>query len=187
MKKQIITIAGRPGSGKSTTAALVASQLGFKRFSTGELFRAVAKERGIDVLQANLSAEGNYELDHLVDGRLREIGQTQDKLVIDSRMAWHFIPESFKVYLDLDLTRAAERILSEMGESRLASEHIDKDPKQYAKILASRLDSENRRYKSLYKVDPYDLSQYDLVIDTGTNSPQVVADLVVKGFLARQQ
>ena len=73
MKKNIITVAGRPGSGKSSTAKLVANQLGFEHFSSGDLFRSVAKERGVDVLQANLSAEENADIDHLVDGRLREI------------------------------------------------------------------------------------------------------------------
>ncbi|MGZ6005361.1 MAG: nucleoside monophosphate kinase, partial [Candidatus Saccharimonadales bacterium] len=53
MKRQIITIAGRPGSGKSTTAKMVASKLSFEHFSSGDLFRAIAKEWGIDVLQAN--------------------------------------------------------------------------------------------------------------------------------------
>src|SRR5947209_7447349 len=98
-KRRIITISGRPGSGKSTTAKAVAASLGFPHFSSGDLFRLLAKERGIDVLQANLSAEQNAELDRLVDGRLQEIGREDNELVIDSRMAWHWMPTSFKVFL----------------------------------------------------------------------------------------
>jgi cytidylate kinase len=181
-KKHIITIAGRPGSGKSTTAKAVAAELGFDHYSSGDLFRALAKERGIDVLQANFSAEQNTEIDHLVDNRLQDINAHDDHKVIDARTAWHWIPRSFKVFLDLDLEVAAERILNNMDDERLASEHVHRDPVEYAALLQSRLDSESRRYKALYDIDPYDLSNYDLVIDTEANSLAQVSEIVLQGF-----
>jgi len=182
MKKHIITIAGRPGSGKSTTAKAVAEQLGFQHFSSGDLFRAIAKERGIDVLQANLSAEENAEIDHAVDGRLREMGSAEDQLVVDSRMAWHWMPFSFKVFLDLELEVAAQRILDNMDKKRRTSEHIPDDPAEYAETLRRRLDSETRRYKSLYDADPYHMDNYDLVIDTATNNIEETIALVTQGY-----
>lgn len=181
-KKHIITIAGRPGSGKSTTAKTVAAQLGYQHFSSGDLFRAAGRERGVDVLQANLTAEQNAEIDHLVDGRLREIGASEDQLIVDSRMAWHWMPFSFKVFLNLDLQTAAQRIIGSMDEVRLANEHIPHDPVEYAAMLQQRLDSEARRYKALYNVDPFDLANYDLVIDTAANNIEQVVDQVVRGF-----
>lgn len=178
-KKHIITIAGRPGSGKSSTARRLAEELGYQHFSSGDLFRALAKERGIDVLQANLSAEENAEIDHLVDGRLRELGQTEDFLVIDSRTAWHWIPNSFKVFLDLDLIVAAQRILRETDESRTTSEQLHELPEEYAQTLQKRLDSETRRYKSLYSINPYDHTNYDLIVDTEShNLDQAVATVL---------
>lgn len=183
-KKHIITIAGRPGSGKSTTAKAVTAQLGYQHFSSGDLFRALAREKGIELLEANLSAEQNADLDHEVDGRLQEIGGSEDQLVIDSRTAWHWIPASFKVFLDLDLIIAAERILNGMDDARLASEHIHRDPAEYAQKLQERLDSETRRYKSLYDINPYDMANYDLVIDSATNNLQQVVEQVVDGFRA---
>ncbi|HEX3568187.1 MAG TPA: cytidylate kinase family protein [Candidatus Saccharimonadales bacterium] len=183
-KKHIITLAGRPGSGKSSTAKTVAAQLGYHHFSSGDLFRALGKERGIDVLQANLSAEQNAEIDHLIDARLQKIGETQDNQVIDSRTAWHWIPNSFKVFLDLDLQVAAARILDGMDDARLASEHVHRDPVEYAGLLQKRLDSETRRYKALYDIDPYDTSNYDLVIDTATYSLGQVAQLVLEKYHA---
>lgn len=181
-KKHIITIAGRPGSGKSSTAKAVTAQLGYQHFSSGDLFRALAKERGIDLLQANFTAEENTEMDKLVDGRLQEIGKTEDQLVIDSRIAWHWMPESFKVFLDLDLNIAAQRILDGMDDARLASEHIHRDPAEYAQNLKHRLDSETRRYRALYDIDPYDMSNYDLVIDTAAHNLQEVAELILTAF-----
>lgn len=183
-KKHIITIAGRPGSGKSTTAKAVAAQLGFQHFSSGDLFRQIAKEHDIDLLQANLSAEQNSEIDHAVDGRLREINQKEDKIVIDSRTAWHWMPASFKVFLDLDMRTAAARILANMDEARRASEHISSDPAEYATVLQGRLDSENRRYKALYNINSYDMCNYDLVVDTAANNVEQVVRMVLDGFEA---
>jgi cytidylate kinase len=183
-KKHIITIAGRPGSGKSTAAKAVAAQLGFQHYSSGDLFRALAKERGIDVLQANLSAEQNTEIDHLVDNRLQDINAHDDRLVIDARTAWHWIPHSFKVFLDLDLEVAADRILGNMDDARLASEHVHRDPVEYAQLLQNRLDSESRRYKALYDIDPYDMSNYDLVVNTESNSKEQTITAVLTAFEA---
>lgn len=180
--KHIITIAGRPGSGKSTTAKAVAAQLGFKHFSSGDLFRQIAKEHGIDLMQANLSAEQNSEIDHAVDGRLREINEQEDRIVIDSRTAWHWMPASFKVFLDLDTQTAAERILADMDDARRASEQISDDPAEYAKVLQGRLDSENRRYKALYNIDPYDMQNYDLVVDTAANNVEQVVRKILDSF-----
>jgi predicted cytidylate kinase len=182
VKKQIITIAGRPGSGKSSTAKAVASRLGFNHFSSGDLMRSIGVEMGIDILQTNLTAEKDGELDRRVDERQAEMGRTETRLVIDARLAWHFIPESFKVFLDLDLTTAAQRVLGGIDEARMKSEHIPSDLQEYAKVLEQRLSIEARRYKAKYGADPYDKSNYDLVIDTGANDLEQVVKLVVEGY-----
>jgi cytidylate kinase len=181
-KKHIITIAGRPGSGKSTTAKLVAAELGFEHFSSGDLFRALGRERGVDVLQANKVSGVVEDLDALVDGKLQEIGRAQDKKVIDSRTAWHWIPNSFKVFLDLDLLQAASRILEELSEDRVISEEVALTPAQYAKQLEHRLRVETDRYKKIYDIDPYDMKNYDLVINTGENGVTEVAKTIIEKF-----
>jgi cytidylate kinase len=183
-KKHIITIAGRPGSGKSTTAKLVAGSLGFQHFSSGDFFRQIGTEMGLDTLRANRTAETNAEIDRRVDSRLQEMGANEEKLVIDSRMAWHWMPRSYKVFLDLDLVRAAERILGSMSEERKAHEHVHDDPVEYAEALKQRLHSENLRYKSKYDVNAFDLHNYDLVVDTGQNSIEATVKLVLDGYQA---
>ncbi|HMH70098.1 MAG TPA: nucleoside monophosphate kinase [Candidatus Saccharimonadales bacterium] len=181
-KKHFITIAGKPGSGKSTASKAVATELGYQHFSSGDLFRAIGKERGINVLEANLSGEQGADIDHLVDQRLRDIGSTEDSIVIDSRTAWHWVPSSFKVYLDLDLITAAERILLSTSAERLEVEHIPADPKEYAEQLQQRLESEARRYQKFYNINPYDTSNYDLVVDTRANNSQQVIALIIDSY-----
>lgn len=181
-KKRIITIAGRPGSGKSTASKAIAEQLGYEHFSSGDFFRAIGRERGIDVTQTNQAAENDAEIDRLVDERQTEIGKTQDQLVIDARLAWHFIPGSFKVYLDLDLEVAARRILAHMDPIRKAHEHIPDDPAQYAEALQHRLELEATRYEAKYEVDLHDLSNFDLVIDTAAHKPEQVMELILDAY-----
>lgn len=181
-KKHIITISGKPGSGKSTTSKRLSANLGYQHFSSGDLFRTIGKERGIDVLATNLVAEQEKEIDHLVDKKLQDLGSTSDNLVIDSRMAWHWMPYSYRVYLNLDLETAARRIISNAEQARLDAEHIPEDPKEYAKQLQNRLDSESKRYLNLYNVNPYDLNNYDLVIDTEKYSIDEVQKMISDGF-----
>ncbi len=181
-KKRIITIAGRPGSGKSTTSKAIAEQLGYEHFSSGDLFRAIGKERGIDVTQTNRAAEQDEVIDRLVDERLVEIGKTQDHIAIDSRLAWHWIPQSFKVYLDLDLEVAARRILAHIDPIRKAHEHVPDDPKQYAEALQHRLELEDSRYKAKYGVGIHDTAQFDQVIDTAVNTPTQVVKLILDAY-----
>ena len=50
----IIAIDGLAGSGKSSTAKLVASRLGFSYFTTGKMYRAITKYAIINNLIANL-------------------------------------------------------------------------------------------------------------------------------------
>lgn len=181
-KKHIITIAGKPGSGKSTVSKAVATELGYQHFSSGDLFRAIGKERGVNILEANLSSEHGIDIDHLVDQRLRDIGATENELVIDSRTAWHWIPTSFKVYLELDLLTAAERIIQGTSAARLEVEHIPTDPHEYAQQLQQRLDSEARRYQKYYNINPYDTSHYDLVIDSKGHVPEQVIAIVLEAY-----
>lgn len=181
-KKHIITISGKPGSGKSTTSKRLAATLGYTHFSSGDLFRALGAERGIDVLATNLVAESEKEIDHLVDQKLRDLGNNQDHLVIDSRMAWHWMPYSFRVYLDLDLLTAANRILTHMDDAHRTAEHISNTSESYALQLQQRLDSEAKRYHNLYNVNPYDPTNYDLVVDSARYSIPEVEKLVFDSY-----
>ncbi len=56
-KKEIITICGSLGSGKSSTAKLVAQKLKYQHFSSGDFMRKIALERGITLNELNVQAE----------------------------------------------------------------------------------------------------------------------------------
>ena len=181
MKRELITIAGSLGAGKSSTAKKVAQALGFRHFSSGDLFRKIAAERGESVEATNLSAEVQKDIDFKVDNLLKKMGRTEEKLVIDSRMAWHWMPDSFKVFLALDTDSAAERIFNDVQSKRRISE----DASTLSDVRTSierRFASEQKRYLALYGVDPTDPNNFDLVINTKENSLDAVVDTVLKAY-----
>ncbi len=182
MKKEIITIAGKPGSGKSTTAKILGETLGFDRYSAGSFLRDLAKERGISIEEASQLAKEDPFLDKQLDGATAEIGRTRDRIIVDGRVAFHFIPESFKVYLDLDLRTAAERIFKEQTTERHESGETADSVEAMHSSIANRFTIEQSRYRSLYGIDPNDLAQFDLVVDTANHTPPQVAAEIAEAY-----
>lgn len=182
MKKEIISITGGLGSGKSSTAKLVAERLGYKHYSAGDFFRNIGIKLGISVNEVSKRAEIDFEIDKMTDDEVRKVGE-MEKVVIDSRLAFHFIPKSFKVYLDLPPEIAKERILKNIKENTLRkqSEKAENADEVYEKIL-HRLESEKKRYKEYYGVVHTDMRNYDLVIDTDKNNLEEVVNIVITEY-----
>lgn len=165
--RSIITLAGKPGSGKSSTGNLLAEELGYERFSSGDFMRSIAKDRGITLAELGKIAEKDETIDHEVDAMNRQAGK-KENIVIDSRLAFHWIPDSFKVYLDVDSQIAAERILKDMTGARKESGEDYQTPEELAESMDQRRESANKRYEMYYRVNPGKPEHYDLVIDTAT-------------------
>lgn len=184
MRPTIITIAGKPGSGKSTTANLVAEALGFERYSAGSFFRELAAKRGMSIEEINRLALTDPTLDKEADAALQEIGHTRSNLVIDSRLAFHFIPDSFKVYLELDLATAAARIFNKSSDERKKSGEAPATREELLQSIERRFAIEQKRYLDLYGIDPYDHNHFDLVLDTSKVPPEAVATRIIEAYKA---
>jgi cytidylate kinase len=183
MNREIITVAGSPGSGKSSTAKAVAAALGFRHFSSGDRFRQLAAARGESIEAMNISAEVQREIDLEVDNLLKEMYRAERRVVIDSRMAWRWMPHSFKVFLVLDPDTAAERIFDHL---RLEG-RISEAAQSVAEVRASierRSASERKRYAALYAVDVTDPLNFDVVINTRHNPLPTVTGMLQAAFRA---
>lgn len=182
MKKKIITIAGNAGSGKSSTADGVAEILDYDRFSSGDFMRAVAESRGVTLEKLHAMAEEDPSIDHEIDKQNMKMGE-RENIVIDSRLAFHFIPYSFKVFLSLDPDVAAKRIFKDKQESSDRDmEEETRSKEEVRERIEERMQSNRRRYKELYDIDYLDESQFDLVIDTDENTLEQVVKEVVKEY-----
>lgn len=182
MKKEIITICGEPGSGKSSTAKLIAKELGYQHFSSGDFMRKMALEKGISLEELSTRAENDTSIDLEIDKELRKMGENE-KIVIDSRLAFHWMPESFKIYLDLAPEIAKNRILNDLkiNTLRQQSEKSSTTEEIYKKITA-RLESEKKRYLEMYNLDYTNKNNFDLVIDTNKNNLEQVAQTIISEY-----
>jgi cytidylate kinase len=175
-KKHIITISGKPGSGKSSTADKVAELLGYTRHSSGDMVRKILAREGLTLEEYNSRAKDDAAFDTKVDEALRELRSHKD-IVIDSRLGFYWIPESFKVYLDLDLSIATARIYKDTlsNSLRKSSGEGGTSLPDVARQVQTRMQNERDRFRDLYGVDPYNTEHFDLVINTSRHSPQTVA------------
>jgi CMP/dCMP kinase len=185
MKKKVITIAGALGSGKSSTANGVAHELGYQRFSAGDFQRAAAASLGLTYDAFQKIALEDPQYDHKADDALTAAGE-EDGRVIDARLGYHFLPESFKVFLALDPVVAAQRILKDAQKN--PARHTEtaggiKDETTIVRGLHERLESEHLRYREHYGItDLYDPKYFNLIVDTSKHPLDEVIQLVVKKY-----
>lgn len=173
-----ISITGDLGSGKSTVCRYLKQKYGFTVYSIGVIQRTLAEKYNMTTFEFNKYMETNTEIDVEIDTNLTEIGKRNEDMILDSRMAWHFVPGSFKVFLTVDLDTAAKRIID---DSRGAVETYVSLKDAKCKLL-DRKASENLRYKAKYGVDCSDLSNFDLIVDTTEISAEEVGEKIMEGY-----
>jgi len=164
----LITISGPAGSGKSTAAAGLAEALGYEHVSGGDVFRALADDRGMTPLELNRAAEEDDTIDRDLDRRLRETAREREALVLESRLAGWMAGEhaDFRMWLNAPLAVRAQRI----------AEREDKSVDRAHEETRARAESEAGRYREYYAIDIADLSIYDLVLNTARLDPDGVVD-----------
>ena len=179
MKKHIISITGDLASGKGTVSSLLISRLNYTVYRNGEAFRNMAKEHGMDVIEFNEYVDQHPEIDKQIEAKATEFAETHDNFVIDARLGWYAIPNSFKVYLKVDPDVAAERAYCD--ERRKSTENY-KTIQEQKESLHKRSKLERERYKRIYGVELTDMNNYDCVIDTTEYTPQVICERIIEKY-----
>ena len=175
--KKIIALSGDIGSGKSSVASALKAMTEFDVVSTGKIQRTIAERRGVTTLELNKISQTDRSIDDEIDSFVVEIGKSGDKLIIDSRLAWHFIPSAFKVFLSVDPKIGAERVFN-------AARRDENNPSLEATLENNlkRQQFEDKRFFDLYAVNFRNHDNYDLVIDTSYDGPETVAGKIKDGF-----
>lgn len=175
-----ITIAGDLGSGKSTVANHLISNINYRIESAGLIFRRLAEQHGMTAKEFNQFIESNPKYDNMVDDTIKEMGAKEENIIFDSRLAWYFVPKSFKIYMYVDVDTATERIFNDKG--RVSESYSDMATAK--KEIIERRESEVLRYKTFYNIDINNYSNYDFIIDTSHATKDEVNEAVLSNFRA---
>ena len=175
-----ITIAGDLGSGKSTVANHLINNINYRIESAGLIFRRLAEQHGMSAKEFNQFIESNPKYDNMVDDTIKEMGEKEENIIFDSRLAWYFVPKSFKIYMYVDVDTATERIFNDKG--RVSESYSDMATAK--KEIIERRESEVLRYKTFYNIDINNYSNYDFIIDTSHATKDEVNDAVLSNFKA---
>ena len=172
-----ITMTGNLGSGK-TSVCKELKEMGYEIISAGGLFRQLAEERGMTVVEFNKLAETDKSIDKLIDDRSTRLGRELSDAVFDSRLAWHFVEESFKVFLMTDVMESAKRVYNDTERSAESYSSVT----EAAEALTKRTNLEKERFKTLYDVDYYNKNNYDLIIESTKATPRQIAEEIVRYY-----
>jgi cytidylate kinase len=148
------------------------------------MFRALASEKKMTLGEFEELCRLDDQYDISVDKKVEDYGKSHNDFIFESRLAWYFIPDSFKIYFDCEFE---ERI------SRVAY----REKKPLEQVREETLDRESaiaERYEKYYGIkDVTDKTNFDLVIDTKVHNLEEVVSLILKtledklGIVPRQK
>jgi len=173
----IITISGHPGSGKTSIGKILAKKLGYDFVSIGDIRGQMALERGITISELNEIGEKEDWTDLIADEKLKEFAK-KDNMVIDSRIAFHLIPKSVKIFLNVSFEEGAKRIIGDKRNDQI----IGKTIQEQIMFIKEMIQSDRKRHKKHHDI-LYDNKEYfDLYLDTSDLSKEQVVQKIL-GFL----
>lgn len=168
-----ITIFGLAGTGTTTVGRLLAEKLGYPFMSSGKLFREKAATLGLSLYDFEALCNTDASYDRALDNQLVVYGNTHQDFVLESRLAWHFIPDSFKVKILCDFDVRIARV------ARRDNETIEEKKK---KTLFREAAGPVRYRKSYGIVDFAPDGAFDLLLDSTHKKPSELVDDIFKRF-----
>jgi len=157
----VVTIGGPHGTGKSTYAKMIARQFKIRYVSAGQLFRDLAKEKGLSLEELSKQAANSPEIDRMIDERSATEAAKGDAVIEGQLAAW--------MAKDLAQVRVYLKAPDEERIARIANrDHQDYEAARRQTLERERIQRE--RYKRYYGVNIDDLSLYNVIIDTGNRS-----------------
>ncbi|MES2059727.1 MAG: cytidylate kinase family protein [Patescibacteria group bacterium] len=172
-----ITIFGMAGTGKSSTGQEIAKRLGYEYHSHGGFFRETAARLGITLNELDELSKTDSSTDIECDKTIAELGKNHDGIVVEGRLAWYFIPDSFKVCLKCDFETRTKRI-------------ADREKKDLVQVQSETKERESaiyERFNRYYGITNFeDEKNFDLVIDTASLNFEQVVETIINNLKDRK-
>jgi cytidylate kinase len=165
-----ITIFGLAGTGTSTVGKRLAAELGYSYHSPGAAFRRKAAELGMNLYQFVELCSREPKYNRELDEEIKIFGEQNDDFLVESRLAWYFIPDSFKIKLVCKLEARLERVAKRDGVSL----------EEARKKTLFREEEGRKQYQEIYGITDFAPdSLFDCVIDTTTTPvPDIVSSIL---------
>ena len=167
----IITIGGLAGTGTTTLAEKLSEKLDIPYISAGFIFREMAAEKGMSVLEFSEFAEGNDDIDKEIDKRQAEKAKSADNLIIEGRLSAYFVDNAdLRLWLVTPFDVRSNRIAQRENKSvEVAKSEI-----------ITRENSEALRYKEIHNIDISNMDIYDLIINTDSFNPESISEIIIQ-------
>ncbi|MCX8074770.1 MAG: (d)CMP kinase [Clostridia bacterium] len=178
-KKHIITITGDLASGKSTITHIIKDRLNYSIYQNGEYFRKLAAQYNMNVLEFGFYVKDHPQIDEQIELSAKNYAEENDNIVIDAKLGFYSVPNSFKVYVTVDTDEAARRVFADEKRGCVECYTSVQNAKQG---IIKRYNHENERWFNLYGVKKNDMTNYDFVIDSTNSTPQEVADKIIQEY-----
>lgn len=168
-----ITISGPPGSGTTTVAKILSQKLNIPLISAGEMFRKLARERGMTVDEFGRYAESNSEIDLLIDKMQKQTAESCESCVVEGRLSgWMVENASLKVLIfakdDVRYRRIAKRENKSFEVAKMET--------------INREEIEKERYMKYYSINIDDWSIYDLIINSDRFHPEEIVSIIISAL-----
>ncbi|MBI5681224.1 MAG: AAA family ATPase [Methanobacterium sp.] len=166
----IITISGLAGSGTTTASKILSKKMDIPYISAGDIFRQMAAEKNMDILEFSKFAEENEDIDIEIDKRQAEIAKNKENLIVEGRLSAYFVESDLKIWFIAPIDVRTERI----------SQREEKPYEIVKEEIIKRSESEAKRYHEIHNIHIGNMEVYDVIINTRNFHAESVADIILK-------